>query len=112
MSDETTPTPEPERPTEPAPDASPFPIPPLGTEEKAARCRERSGEMTNATTKAEHGALDPGATPFEQPAIEGIPYERGSEEDKAVRAVIADAKQARRAADGSSDAIAGRARRS
>lgn len=39
-------------------------------------------------TEPTHPDVDPDESPFETPPAEGIPYERGSAEDKAVRRVI------------------------
>jgi hypothetical protein len=40
--------------------------------------------------------FDPDESPFEVPAIEGIPYEKGSEEDLAIRRVLEEADGARK----------------
>jgi hypothetical protein len=40
--------------------------------------------------------FDPDASPFEMPPVEGIPYKKGSDEDIAVRRVIAEAEEAER----------------
>jgi hypothetical protein len=39
--------------------------------------------------------FDPDESPFEVPAIEGIPYKKGSEEDLAIRRVLEEANGAR-----------------
>jgi hypothetical protein len=41
--------------------------------------------------------VDPDASPFELPPIEGLPYEKGSDEDRAVRRVIEEADRERAA---------------
>ena len=41
-------------------------------------------------------ARDPDESPFVLPAIEGMPYERGSEEDRAIRQVIEESDAERR----------------
>jgi len=41
-------------------------------------------------------AFDPDESPFETPSVEGIPYERGSDEDLAVRRVIEESERERR----------------
>jgi hypothetical protein len=45
-------------------------------------------------SEAEHlpEEADPDSTPFEAPPVEGIPYDRGSEEDEAVKRVIREAE--------------------
>ena len=45
---------------------------------------------------------DPDASPFRSPGVAGIPYERGSEEDLAIKRVIREAREARaaRSSDG------------
>lgn len=43
-------------------------------------------------------AVDPNESPFSVPPIAGIPYGRGSEEDLAIRAIIADAEREQREA--------------
>jgi hypothetical protein len=42
--------------------------------------------------------VDPDASPFELPPIEGLPYEKGSDEDRAVQRVIEEADRERAAA--------------
>ncbi|MGH2922206.1 MAG: hypothetical protein ACRDKU_09090 [Gaiellaceae bacterium] len=80
-------------PTSPPPDESPFETPPLET---VGRDDERAVEQEGATNLAEQAGVDPDASPFEAPPIEGIPYERGSEEDRAIRQVIEEADAKRR----------------
>lgn len=81
MTDEpTTGNPDPQPPAapiaEPRPDASPFSLPPLETE-------------------GHDDGVVPAESPFEIPPVEGIPYEKGGEEDRAVRAVIEEAERER-----------------
>lgn len=47
------------------------------------------------------GTVDPDETPFASPEIAGLPYRKGSEEDRAVEQVIREA-EAERAAQGDS----------
>lgn len=65
--------------------------------------------MTEHETPEQHGAgapspeelgLDPDASPFELPPVEGMPYDKGSVEDLAVQRVIEEADR--------EDAAAGR----
>lgn len=84
-------------PRPPPPDESPFETPPL---EPAERGDEGGAERRGASELTDQADVDPDASPFEAPPIEGIPYERGSEEDRAIRQVIeeADAKRRQRKA--------------
>lgn len=43
--------------------------------------------------------IDPESSPFAQPAVEGTPFKRGSDEDRAIRRVIEEAERARESAD-------------
>jgi hypothetical protein len=38
-------------------------------------------------------AVDPDATPFAAPPTEGIPYEKGSEEERAIERILERARQ-------------------
>lgn len=48
------------------------------------------------TPPSETPEVDPEESPFKTPPIEGIPYERGSEEDRAIRRVIEEYESERR----------------
>jgi hypothetical protein len=50
---------------------------------------ERAQEADDAT------AVDPNDTPFELPPIEGLPFKKGSEEDRAIEAIIREADETR-----------------
>lgn len=52
--------------------------------------------MTETNPNDTTPEFDPDASPFDMPPVEGIPYKRGSEEDIAVRRVIAEAKELER----------------
>lgn len=92
MSDESSPIPEPDPPpsTEAADPGSPFPPPPLDVEERADSAREVVTETSRAMQEREP---DPDKSPFEVPATEGMPYERGSPEDAAIREVLAEREE-------------------
>jgi len=55
--------------------------------------------MATDERKGERGALEPkpSDSPFELPAIEGIPFDRDSEEAQAIRRVIEEAERERAA---------------
>ena len=68
-----------DEPTTSSPDAAP-PDPPV---EKPSASPERAP------------GVDPDESPFERMAIAGIPYEKGSEEDLAIRRVLEEAERER-----------------
>lgn len=41
-------------------------------------------------------SFDPDESPFEAPAIAGIPYKKGSEEDLAIRRILEEAERSRK----------------
>jgi hypothetical protein len=48
-------------------------------------------------------SVDPDETPFELPPIEGLPFKKGSEEDRAIEAIIREADETRAKQGSSSD---------
>jgi hypothetical protein len=52
---------------------------------------------------AEEAGVDPDESPFRIPGVEGIPYKKGSAEDRAVRRVIEEAERKRNAPGAAAD---------
>jgi hypothetical protein len=63
------------------------------------RPREATHRENSVTTEhrdSDNVAVDPDESPFETPSVEGIPYELGSEEDRAIRRVLEESEAERR----------------
>jgi len=88
------PEPKPVTVTPPA-DESPFSLPPS---ERARAGDQRPLEHRDRADDSRQlgETFDPDESPFVLPAIEGMPYERGSEEDRAIRQVIEESDAERR----------------
>ncbi len=86
-----------ERPEDtPAPplqtDESPFPLSPLDPQGRASILRK--GRQAATEEILDHD-VDPEASPFALPSIEGLPFDRDSDEAKAIRRVIEEADRER-----------------
>jgi hypothetical protein len=81
-------------PIPPAPpaDESPFPLPPLDPLERGWILRR---ERHVATEEILDHEVDPEASPFALPPIEGLPFDRDSNEAAAIRRVIEEADRER-----------------
>ena len=51
--------------------------------------------MAERAQEADDSTVDPDETPFELPPIEGLPFKKGSEEDRAIEAIIREADETR-----------------
>jgi hypothetical protein len=91
-------TPAPPLPSPPA-NESPFPLPPLDLRNGDPILRKRRHEAPEEILDHE---VDPEASPFALPPIEGLPFDRDSDEAVAIRRVIeeADRERSRRDAPG------------
>jgi hypothetical protein len=96
MTEEPEPSPpaEPEPTPAPSPDDSPFSTPPLEPAERGNDPPETRDDAGRARVHDQQ--IELGESPWETPPIEGIPFERGSEEDLAIRQVIEEAEAERR----------------
>jgi hypothetical protein len=96
MRDEPEPNTSPEAepvPATPSPDESPFPTPPLEPAEKGGEPpTEHRSRADNVQLTSD---INPEESPFETPAIEGLPFERDSEEAHAIRRVIEESEAER-----------------
>ena len=90
MSERAEDTPAPPPPSPPA-DESPFPLPPLDAQERGLGPTERHV----ATEEILDHEVDPEASPFDLPPIEGLPFGRDSDEAAAIRRVIEEADRER-----------------
>jgi hypothetical protein len=81
----------PSSPASPPTDESPFPLPPLDPQEDWAPRRGRHV----ATEEVFDHEVDPEASPFALPPIEGLPFDRDSDEAAAIRRVIEEADRER-----------------
>jgi hypothetical protein len=79
---------------EPVADDSPFELPPLDVEERGRQLKMRP-EKRDPT-------IDTEESPFAAPPVEGMPYEDGSDEDRAIQQVIREADEERIGPGGSS----------
>jgi hypothetical protein len=95
MSERTEDTPAPSPPSAPA-DESPFPLPPLDPQERGLDPRRGRHVATEEVLDHE---VDPEASPFALPPIEGLPFDRDSEEAVAIRRVIEEADRERSGKD-------------
>ena len=91
MSERTEDTPAPSPPSPPA-DESPFPLPPL--ELRNGDWILRRGRHVATEEVLDH-EVDPEASPFALPPIEGLPFDRDSDEAAAIRRVIEEADRER-----------------
>lgn len=91
MSERTEDTPAPP-PASPPADESPFPLPPRDPQEWDGIFRK--GRHL-ATEEALEHEVDPDASPFALPPIEGLPFDRDSDEAAAIRRVIEEADRER-----------------
>ncbi len=69
----------------PPADESPFPLPPLDPQGRGLDLPER---RLVATEEMLHAEVDPEASPFALQPIEGLPFDRDSDEAVAIRKVI------------------------
>jgi hypothetical protein len=83
-------------PASPPPDDSPFPPPPLDPQGTASTLPIGSDA---ATEEMLHREVDPEESPFALPPIEGLPFDRDSDEALAIRRVIEEADRERARAD-------------
>jgi hypothetical protein len=74
-------------PVESIPEDSPFELPPLDIEERGRGVTMRPEERDSA--------IDMEDSPFSTPPVEGMPYEDGSDEDRAIEQVIREAEEER-----------------
>jgi len=74
----------------PSSEESPFPIPPLDWQERADEPPgRRAVTEPEATTVSD---LDPSESPFDTPAVEGLPFGPDSDEARAIRRILGNAK--------------------
>lgn len=67
--------------------------------EPAERGASRHGSLVSETESSPE--VDPNDSPFAAPAVEGIPFEKGGDEDQAIRRVIEELdREQRHAGDG------------
>jgi hypothetical protein len=85
-------------PPSPPADESPFPLPPLDLQERRL-ILQRCGRV--ATEEKLDREVDPEASPFALPPIEGLPFDRDSDEAAAIRKVIEEADRERSGRDAS-----------
>ena len=86
--DATTP---PKAPVETPPsEESPFPVPPLDWQERGNEPPGRKAATEPEATTAVD--VDPNDSPFETPAVEGLPFGPDSDEARAIRRILGNAK--------------------
>ncbi len=90
MSERSEDAPAPTPPSSPA-DESPFPLPPLDSQKEGTL---RTGRQVANEGPLDH-EVDPEASPFGLPPIEGLPFDRDSDEAVAIRRVIEESDRER-----------------
>ncbi len=83
MTEDATTPPKPTVETPPL-EESPFPTPPLDRQERATSVTE-----PEATTAVD---VDPSESPFDTPAVEGLPFRSDSDEARAIRGILGNTK--------------------
>ncbi len=89
MTEDATTPPKPTVETPPL-EESPFPTPPLDRQERAtSRPERRAVTEPEATTAVD---VDPSESPFDTPAVEGLPFRSDSDEARAIRGILGNTK--------------------